>query len=373
MKRKVINRFFNPPRIYASVDTDGDAVVRQVYNVISATYYPDRKLVPLVLTPVVGFSEPKAGVSVDRANSMLSDGKWYRFDNTTDGSFTPKNEVVSGKKVPGSSTLNLYEINSNAGSDDYGELISRENVEPGNPVTYVFVATLNYNEGYRVKASFRVESEQESVVPRLSFDNAEQVLFDPIDPNRINEFTINPVISPSSLSAVFSWQILIDGNWVGLDDSFKNWCVNPSGNGVRINRRLMPDEIVLKCKAIVSVGAQSVSLERVISQCRRISPFDYDIANVTSVTESDKTIAPKAIIREGRNVISDPGEELSVSWYGSSAAAIASGINPVINISSLGAAMDLGLEVLDSGGYKALLDDDGAPVVDDDGVQIVVK
>ena len=49
----------------ASVAVSGGAVVRQSY-LATGSWYPDRTLVPIVLVPVIGYTDPSTGKAVEK-------------------------------------------------------------------------------------------------------------------------------------------------------------------------------------------------------------------------------------------------------------------------------------------------------------------
>ena len=335
----------------------------QNYDMATGTYYPDRQIVPLVLTPVIGYYLKDTGANVANAAAKLIDGHWYRFDNSTDGSFSAKNEI---------SNSDLYSIDTTIGSATYGRLTVKENVMPGNPVTFVFVATLSLTSGYRVTASISLKCDSIEL-PDIYFDNNTQALYNPWDKSEIGKFTINPVITNGNVNVSYRWQSMINNEWINLGDSPEDYATVRSGIGVTIDRTVMPDQIVLKCIASFKFAENTVEVEKIITHTRRLPAFEYDITHVADIKEDMKVLNPYALILSGKNVIDNPGEEVTISWYGSGTAPIAEGMNPQISISSLGSAMDLGLEVLDAGGYKVLIDDDGAYLADDDGSYFILK
>lgn len=360
--RKKINYFEQPPKVAVSIAPESDSIVRQTYNVASGQTYPNRTLVPLVLTPLVSYIIPDTGERNDNAASLLTDGHWFRYDNAT----TAKGglEITDGS---------VYEIDSAAGSPTYGQIRIKENVSPGNPVTYRFQAVLNIGGGYPVSASFRVDCDKIEVMPQLYFTGNTRGLYNPWDSSDPRKVTVTPAISPASLPATYEWLMHLDEDWVPLGSDLRDWAVDVSGTGVVIDRALMPDSIELKCVASVTVGSSTVKIEGIVTHTRRLPYFEYDIINVADITHAVKTLNPKCLLRTNNKVIENPGEEAKVDWYGSGSTPIAEGMSPSIPVSSLGSAMELGVEVTDAGGYKLFLDDDGVALQDDDGLCLLVK
>ncbi|MCH5236987.1 MAG: hypothetical protein J1E95_04225 [Muribaculaceae bacterium] len=373
IKRQHFDYFENPPKIYASIQTADGEITRQNFNMMSGEYYPNRVLAPLVLTPVIGYFATDSEEVVNNAATKLSDGHWYRFDLTSDGSFSTKNEITNGRTVEGQPSLPLYQIDNTLGSATYGRITIRENVSPNSPVTYVFVANLTVgSSSYRVSQSFRVECDQTSVRPRLFFDGNALGRWDPwgSEPAKV---TITPRISPENLPVSYHWLFRLGSEWVELDSTPLSWAVSKSGNSIIIDRSVMPSQIALKCTATVTVDGSVFSVEKEVAHVRRLPRFDFDISRVTDLMKDDRTISPYALIQTSRKVIDNPGDELILEWFGSGTTPIATGINPTIPVASLGTAMNLGLQATDAGGYKALVDSDGAFLVDSDGALIICK
>lgn len=366
MIRKKINRFSSPPRVFAGIQVDSGAIVRQTYDVVAGTYYPDRTLVPLVLTPVIGYNDTDLKKTVENAADLLTDGHWYRLaadsPNTSD-MLSSANEIVNG--TDGTT------IDTTVGSATYGKLSLAENVSPGTPVTYVFVARLR---GIQVSARFRVECDTTQVIPELIFDNNAQGLYDPLGDR--SDFVIIPSVIPAGYTSTFKWQILHEGKgWTDLGTSRLDWAVEAEGDGVRIKRSVMPDRISLKCIATVTAGSDgsTITLEETVTHTRRLPDMEYSIGHVADLSPTTTSISPKSFIRIGRKEFADLKDEVTIDWYGAGTSAIAHGVNPVIPVSALGTDMDLGLDVKDAGGYKALVDSDGAFIVDSDGKLIILK
>lgn len=358
MIRKKINRFTNPPKVYAGITVDSGAIVRQTYDVVAGTYYPDRSLVPLVLTPVIGYNDIDTGKVIENAAAELIDGHWYRID------------AKDGKKE----ITNSGNIDVTTGSATYGRLEFGENVSADNPVTLMFEARLQLsNDAIAVAATIRLTTVTTQVIPELSFDNNPNALYDPWGDR--SDFVIKPVLRPAGYSVTYKWYSLHDGVYGLLGSTRLDWAVSAEGDGVRIKRSVMQDSISLKCVAEVKAGSDgsTITLEEYVRHTRRLPKYEYEIGHIADINTGTTQISPKALIRTSRKMLEDLKDEASIDWYGSGSSPIASGINPRLSLSSLGADMNLGLDVVDKGGYKALVDSDGAFIVDSTGAQIILK
>lgn len=340
-----------PIKYYASIRPEAACQPIQEYDALTNSYYPERTgtlPTPLELTPVVGYTDPNTGQNVPNAAELLTNGHWYRFDNTSTGTFVAANEITSG---------DTYAIDSVAGSPTYGRIRIFENVAPGNPVTYVFVATLNPVNGETQVVSAQWQSRTRSIekFPLFSLDNAREVLYNPWEDAA--DFTVNPVLKPAVAGATFAWESLHDGAWGALGDTPLDWCIDQVGNGVTIDRSRMPDRIDLRCTATYTLHGKTHSETLSVTMTRRLPKFWYDFVGVGNILASTTSLAPRAVIETVKGKLEDPKGELSITWYNSTNTVVGNGIQPVIPLSSLGSAMDLGLDVQDMGGWKALTHD----------------
>ena len=356
-----------PIKYYASIKPEAACHPVQEYDVLSGEFYPERTgtmAVPLVLTPIVGYTDPNTGNDVPNAASMLTNGHWYRFDNTSGSGFSAATEITSGS---------AYTIDTVGGSATYGKITIKENVAPGNPVTYVFVATLNPANGEAVSVTARWQARTRAVerLPVFSLDNAREVLYNPWED--ADDFTINPVLKPSIPGAVFAWESLHDSTWGPLGSTLLDWAVDKVGNGIKIKRSVMQDRLDLRCTVQYSLGGKTHSETLTMTMSRRLPRYWEDFIGVGDILPNTTSISPRAVIETAKGVLDDPKGELDIRWYNSADSVVGSGMQPVIPVSSLGSTMEIGLDVQDTGGWKALVDDDGAFLVDDDGSMIIVK
>ncbi len=356
-----------PIKYYASIKPEPLCQPMQEYDVLSGDYYPERTgtlPTPLELTPMIGYTDPNTGQDIPNAASMLTNGHWYRFDNTSGNGFTAANEMTSGSK---------YTIDTVVGSATYGHILIKENVDPGNPVTYVFVATLNPANADPQTVTCRYQARTRSIekLPLFSLDNAREVLYNPWEDADI--FTINPVLKPAVPGATFKWESLHDGAWVVLGSTLLDWPVDKVGDGIKIDRSVMPDRIDLRCTVEYTQGGKTHTETLTVTHSRRLPRFWYDFMGVGDVLKGVTSISPRAVIETAKGVLADPGEELSIMWYNSANAVAGTGKQPIIPLSLLGSTTEVGLDIQDLGGWKALVDDDGAFLVDDNGALLLVK
>lgn len=351
----------------ASIKPEAACQPMQEYDVLSGEFYPERTgvaAVPLVLTPVVGYTDPNTGNDVANAAALLTNGHWYRFDNTSGSVLSSATEITSGT---------AYAIDTVAGSATYGKLTIKENVQPGNPVTYLFTAVLNPNGGEAVNVSCQWQARTRSIerCPVFTLDNSRETLYNPWED--ASEFTINPVLKPSVAGATFTWESLHGTTWGALGSTLLDWAVEKVGNGIKIKRNVMQDQLLLRCTATYTLGGKQHTDTLTVSMTRRLPNFSYGFFGLGNLLPSNTSISPRAWIKTPKGLLSDHKGEVTVTWYNAAGNAVATGMQPVIPLSMLGGTMELGLDIQDAGGWKALVDTDGKYLVDTDGALLLVK
>lgn len=364
MIRKGFAVNYLPLKTYTSMEVGTGTEPVQEYDATADVFYPDRSLSPLVLTPVIGFSDPNDGSETPNAASRLTNGHWYRLDNTTSGQLDSSTEIKSGT---------TYIIDTLAGSATYGRISIGENVKPGNPVTYVFRATLTHPNGEMkaVEARWQARSKAVSVIPVLSIDNATKVMYNPWGTEDVIAF--NPILKPDVKGTTYLWESLHGSAWGALGSTLLDWAVSKSDNGVKVRQSVMQDRLDLRCTATIPADGGSLKDTVTVSIVRRLPEYTPKLFGVVDVTPDVKSISPRAQIEVGGAIRTDLKGELEIVWKNSAGAVVGYGLNPVIPLSALGGVCDIGFDDVDTGGWKALVDDDGSFLVDDDGALIIVK
>lgn len=353
-----------PLKVYASMKVEAASQPVQEYDAVLGEYYPDRTLVPLVLVPQIGYTDPNTLGDVANAASELTNGHWYRLDATTGGVCNASTEITSG---------GLYTIDTTAGSATYGKISIRENVLPGNPVTYIYRATLSHagSDPVMREVSFQARTKATETIPRLSLDQASESLYNPWEDAAT--FSIGPVLKPAVSGATYAWQTLHGGTWGALGSTHYDWALSVSGNRVTIDRSRMQGRIDLRCVCTYSAGGKQHTVMVTAAVVRLLPRFEYDITRLSNPRRTDTSVAPLAVIRTAKGLVTDPAGEVTVTWYGASNSPVGYGMNPVIPLSSLGSALELGLEILDAGGWKALETADGKYLTDSQGRLLIAR
>ena len=130
--------------------------------------------------------------------------------------------------------------------------------------------------------------------------------------------------------------------------------------------------LIFKCVATVNVNGKNVVIERAGSHTRQLPGFETYIRENGEILADAKSIQRSVNIKTAKGDITDLSE-LDISWYGNNNAKIASGSPATINIASLGAAMELGLDVVDRGGWCSAELNNGDWLIDNDGKILLIR
>lgn len=332
-------------------------------------YYPDRTLTPLVLQPFCGYTDANSGEHVDDAMPMVTNGCWYRLDDSNRHlGICPATAIdfsTTGTDSAGNQ-ITVFSVVSTPGSADYGRLTIRENVPPGEDITYIFAATLSV-DGRPILERYNSRCDSIAEIPDIVFDNNSTALYNPLDDPQY--FSINPSLT-IDYPVVWKWMSYheLEGGWVTLGTTQLDWSVEKVGNGIRIDRKRMPDMIMLRCIAELTIDGTTVTVEAIVTHTRMMPHWEERITRVGEIPNDVDSISPYAEISTAGEPITDLSE-LSVEWLNSNGAVVGEGINPTIRISSLGADGVVYLRVRDRGGFAALVDD-GKLIVDDNALII---
>lgn len=368
--KKKIQRVPRSPHISSGIRPEGGASANQEV-LTSDEFYPDRTLTPLVLQPYLSYTDATTGKTVENALPELIDGNWYRLTDTNRSlgicEATKISMAQTGTDANGD-VITVFSVVSTPGASNYGRLTVRENVPVGTEITYIFEATLA-TDGRPVREYFTTRCDAVMEIPDIEFDNNSTALYNPLDDPQY--FSINPSLT-IDYPVVWKWMSYheLENGWVELGTTQLDWCIDKVGDGIKIDRKRMPDGILLRCIADVTIDGSVVQLEKVVSHTRMLPHFEINITHVGEMTEDVDAFCPFAEIKYGQRLITDDSE-LLVRWLNSSGTVVGTGINPTIKISALGADGGYQLEVLDRGGFAAIVDN-GYLIVDN-GVLVITR
>lgn len=354
--QKKINRIARAPRISSGIRIEGGGTQNQ-QCLADGSYYPDRTLVPLVLQPVVSYTDATTGKYVEDAVPELTNGKWYRLTDSNRSlgicDATKVNTATTGTDSNGDQ-ITLFSIVSTPGEKDYGRITIAENVPVDQHITYVFEAILAA-DGSRVLEFFDCQCTMVAEVPDIEFDNNSTALYDPWHDSQY--YVINPSLTIDSYPVVWKWKSFheLEGGWVDLGSTPLDWAIDQVGNGIKIDRHRMQDVVMLQCIAEVTIEGSAVELTKVVTHTRQLPAYEFDITQVGDMTEDVDAIAPYAYIeiKSTGELVTDE-KELAIEWLNSSNAVVAHGVNPMIPVSSLPGGI-YKLQVRDKGGRAALV------------------
>ncbi len=353
--RKKINKISKTPRISAGIKLEGANSTANQERLASGDIYPDRTIAPLILQPYCSYTDGTTGKYVENAMPEVTNGSWYRLTSANRNlgicEATKISMSTTGTDSNGNQ-ITVFSVVSTPGSANYGRLTIKENVPAGEYITYIFQATLT-TDGSLIQAFFTSRCDSIVQIPDIIFDNNPVGLYNPLaDPQY---FTINPSLS-IDYPVTWKWMSYheLEGGWIELGTTQLDWCIDKVKDGVKIDRARMPDTILLRCIAEVTVGGMAVTLEQSVTHTRRLAAIRAEITRVGEITEDVTHISPYALIWVGDKILSDD-KEVKVEWINSAKAVIGTGLNPTIALSSLKEDGFLDLQVRDRGGRAALI------------------
>lgn len=385
MKTKRFDFNFKPLQISRTISVDGSVPARQTYNADTGEYSPDYTLTPLIIQPRIGRLDKDEILSAGSINHLLANVKWY--------------EIIDGKKTLIETTNTSYEVTSSGGNA--GRLKVKKNAEPSHPITLLFYAEYQdtrTSQLHIIQDTFLVMCGNSTAIPVLYLDAADQTIYDPLID--VDEQTVHASLMVASKECdaakrLFVWELYReDGTWseVGSDEVL-DYCATVASDGASctINRRLMGEQLALRCRAKYDVDGNpsgvtlsETSPTKVVEFVRRIHKFDFDIVDCpVNIPSGLLAISPRASIYDTYGEIADPEKELICLWYvatnkssGSlSYSQIAQGKDPsTLSTSAMSQQLGAvyGIDVKDIGPVAAWEDGDGKLFEDGDGNLILI-
>lgn len=369
--RKKIITVQPEPNVSSGIRVEGASSTVNQEQLASGEFYPDRTIAPLILQPFCSYTDAITGKVVENAMPEVTNGVWYRLTAANRHLGLCASTMINTTQTATDSEGNVYSVFSiitTGGASNYGRLTVRENVPAGEIITYVFEGTLTA-DGRMLREYFSSRCDALTEVPDIMFDNNPTALYDPMHGEQY--FCINPSLT-IGYPVVWKWQSYheAENGWVALGSTQLDWCIDKVGDGIKIDRKRMPDMIMLRCIAEVTIDASLVTLERVVTHTRMMPAYEVHISRIGEMPEDVATISPYADIKMGREDVTDT-TELLVEWTNASGQVVGTGINPSIRISDLGASKELNLRVEDRGGFVALVDD--GYLLTDNGALLITR
>lgn len=380
IKRTKINVVEPDAQVFPSLLEDGADSVLQTYSETTGEYFPNRSLVPLTLTPLIGYRLPN-GEQSSNAHLQMSDIKWYKLTG---------DQKIGDAGTQINHTAGLYEINTDTTSERFGEIKIYENVPPGSQVTYVFQGWLSTPARRLVTLYCGARTIKTELMPRLFFDNAHITTYDPL--GDIPKITVRPYLSPepddANATVSYVWksrhatsESKLSNEWSVVGSTPLDFAisVNPTTGELTINRDYMPDDIRLICEATITIGTKTTVLSRAYAHERKLPHLKWNTRGLMDITTDTLRIQPEAIATGAKGVVADEDlfKEVDQWWYrcGSSDVHIASGQKPILAVADIksNGIMNVGFEPRYRGGWKVLTDGAGKAILNGAGKPILVR
>lgn len=358
----------------------------QFYDADNDTYTPDYTLTPLIIQPSVSRLDKDEILSPGSVNQSLANIRWY--------------EIVGGTRKLIDATNADYEITTSGGTA--GRIKVMRNAQTLIPITLEFNADYTdarTNQIHQIKQTCIIMCKNATAhIPVLILDAAQQTLYNPLKDSDTQIVTASLKLADEECPAgnrLFVWEIFReDGTWtaVGTETTMDfDVSVSEDTASCTVNRKLMGEDLFLRCRAKYDVNGNPASValtgsapQRIVSFVRRIPKFEYDITGVpTNIPAGILAIAPEAKVWDTNGPIPDFEKELLPLWYvatnkesGSlSYSLVGHGASPTLKTNPMNQLYGavFGLEVKDVGPDSAWTDSDGAVFVDGDGNIILIK
>jgi hypothetical protein len=383
MKTRRFDFNYKPLQLQIAISVDGSVPGRQNYNADVPEYTPDYQLTPLAIQPSVSVLDKEELINAGSVNHKLANIRWY--------------EIINGTRALIATDNTNYTITTTGTSA--GRILVRKNAEPKAPITLEFYAEYTdtrTNQIHIIRGTYRIDCSNATEAVRVELDAAEQTIYNPLSDPDTQDVTatvyVGGKICTDTSKYALAWEEMADDNtWhaIGADEVL-DYDVAVSGNAATVNRRLMGDELQLRCRCKYSSDGtpENVQLsddtpQAAASFIRRIPKYEYDITGTPdNIPAGTEVVSPVAVIRDVNGIISDPEKELLPLWYIATNKAsgslnytqVAQGLTPTISTSpmdnSYGAV--IGLDVVDRGAAAAWSDADGNVICDADGNVILI-
>ena len=382
MKTRRFDFNWKPLQLQISFAVDGSVPDKQDYNADTQEFTPDYTITPLIIQPTVSIIDKDEMLASGRVNHELTNVRWY--------------EIIGGTRTLIDTSNSNYEITNSGGNA--GRIKVKKNAEPKAPITLEFYAEYidaRTSQILTVRGSCLITCSNSTVQLRVELDAAEQAIYNPLSDPDTQTVTatvwLGDKVCPTNKYALI-WEVQDEqGTWreAGSDDM--DYDITASGNTAVVNRRLMGDEMYLRCRCKYSadvtpeaIALTDASPQAVIAFVRRIPKYEFDFSGVPyNIPAGTLRIAPTAMVRTTRGEIADPEKELLPLWYIATNKASGSlnyemvghGTNPTIQTDKMdnnyGAV--IGLDVIDRGIVGAFTDKaDDAILCDADGSVLLI-
>lgn len=388
MKTKRLDFNYRPLRFSKSVSLVGSVPATQTYDAEQAEgdrYSPDYTITPATIQPSLGVIDPDEILVNGKINALLTNITWSEIEDGIE-----KVIDVSNKQ---------YDLVLTG--DNAGRILVKRNATPGSLLTLKFSADFldprtsqvsHFELTYPIKCKNATLSQ-----PVVLLDASDVSFYNPLrDPA---SQTINAKLLLGSqpcpeANRQFVWEVLRDSGafsqW-GKNELDLEAKVSDDGASFTVDRSLMGDRIVIRCRAKyspsgnpASVTLRDTSPGKIISIVRRIPKFDADWTDVPlNLPGGQQQVYPSTVITDAIGILPDPTTDLLPLYYMAtnptkasdepSYSLVGHGMKPTLSTAKMsktnGGIMALDVKILDP--LAVLVDGDGAVITDGDGNAII--
>lgn len=314
---------FKPLRVSYGLTVETGVPQQQTYDATAGEYAPDFRLTPLTVQPFVNIVDPDGILADGSVNGQLAEMTWY--------------EIIDGTRTQINDANTAYSITRTIGSEQFGRLQMRKNVNPLKPVTLEFNAKFldgRTGQVFDIRSSILVRCINSTVKSKVEIDAAYHNLFNPLRDYPM--WTLHAKLwhggelVPDD-KRYFRWRIYDQDTqtYIELTDPLA-YSVTEGSNAdhstVTIDRSLMGYNCTVVCDGAVLSDENVAALtdpEGMVYAAsaqatfiRRIPKLEYDIMAVpTLIPPTLAQIKPKAGIRDNKGMLADETGELRVDWY----------------------------------------------------------
>lgn len=387
MKTKRFDFNFKPLQLNITISVDGSVPDKQNYNGDADEFTPDYTLTPLILQPRVSRLDKDEIVSPGNINTLLTNVKWY--------------EIIGGVRSQILAADTNYEMTTSGGQA--GRIKVKKNAQPNIPITLEFYAEYvdsRTNQVVVIRATHIVKcSNATAYMPELLLDAADQTIYNPLidgDSQTVHASLRVGAAECAAANRQFVWEVLrADGSFtaVGQDDFDFELSVAGDGTSCTVNRTLMGDSVILRCRAKYdpdgnpgSVSLTDAAPQAIVAFVRRLPKYEYDITGLpVNIPPGILAVCPEVYVWDVNGPVENPQNVLLPLWYiGTNAASgnpasyqqVAVGFAPTIpttDMSQLYGAV-IGVDVKDPGPLAPWEDGNGTSWFEDgDGNVLLIK
>ncbi len=387
MKTKRFDFNFKPLQLNITISVDGSVPDKQNYNGDADEFTPDYTLVPLILQPQVSRLDKDEIVSPGNINTLLANVKWY--------------EIISGVRTLILAENTDYEVTTSGGQA--GRIKVKKNAQPDIPITLEFYAEYlddRTNQVVVIHATHIVKcGNSTAYMPELLLDAADQTIYNPlIDPDSQTVHASLRVGAAECAAAnrQFVWEVLrSDGTFteVGQDDFDFELSVAADGASCTVNRSIMGDSVILRCRAKYdpdgspgSVTLTAAAPQAIVAFVRRLPKYEYEIVGLpVNIPPGILAVCPEVYVWDVNGPVDNPENVLLPLWYiGTNIASgtpasyqqVAIGFAPTIPTAAMSELYGavIGVEVKDPGPLAPWEDGNGTSWFEDgDGYVLLIK